>query len=164
MWAIYGLPILGGVYHASNLILKLLYMYTKIASPSICMLLAGIGYKRQQNSEQSTFLTPLATLIYILRFMQWWQEEGQQALKRNQEIPTAPTDFPNHHPSSGLVDVPGKCPICWDIPKKPVSLTSGRVFCEKCLLLNKVYTEERCCPVSLDQVKQYLPLFVDSTH
>lgn len=149
------------LYQTTNFVSKLLYIFTDFSSPTAVMLLTGIRYSRREPSKASNLLTPLATLIYALRFIQWWREQGIQSVDKRDTIPSAPVDFPPHH-KFGLLDVPGKCAICCSVPTKPAALGTGRIYCEACLQENPIYKNSSKCPVTLESVKGYRLVFLDS--
>jgi hypothetical protein len=149
------------MYQAANFVLKILYMFSDSASPSLIMYMSGIRYKRRAGTLG--LLTPLATVIYGLRFIQWWQEQGIEALNSRNSIPAAPIDFPTADRLFGLPEVSGKCSICKSVPTRPAALSTGRIYCESCLVNNPSYKESRKCPITLETVKGYRLIFLDGS-
>lgn len=154
-------------WQLGNVCTKYLYTFFKNASPSLLTLLMGIKFGRPPpgNSTWNT-LTPLAALMFIIRFIQWWQENMQaQAARRlalRKTIPP-PLDFPPAHPQ-GLPDtLAGHCPHCKSKPITPVALSTGRVFCKECLEKDLVFIKENKCPVTWKTLKEWQvrPLFIN---
>lgn len=155
------------LYRSANLVLKLIYLYETqtMRSPNLIMRLAGIEYELQNPSDPNaslwqrmTAMTPLATIMFALRFVQWWQQ--QEADYSSSSLSTVdinsipPMPIPSADHSSLYKDLPGRCPICQDRIKEPTSLETGRVFCRSCLHQEKLYKNESKCPVTLRPVNK----------
>lgn len=141
-------------YEATNFILKVLYVFTDLASPNLAMLLFGIKYAHGGSSDgMRSALTPLATLMYALRFIQWWQEQAVNMNIVNGQYssppPPAPTDFPPGDSDEKVKQLQNaECPICKGVLKRPVALPTGRIFCGDCLVNEKIFQDDGKCPVT----------------
>jgi len=128
------------VYHAINLMLKCGFVFAGLGSPSPLMMATGIEYSRNTDTKITRSVSVLASIMYALRFVQWWQEQ-----KVNQPLNTLP-DAPIDFPKAKVREIDGRCAICLGIPRVPTAIPSGRVFCKDCITSHVRHTGK--CPVT----------------
>lgn len=147
------------LYYGSNFILYWLYLFlSPLATTDVLMLLAGIRYTRrgERDSSASTWLSPLGSAFFVLRFVQWWRENAADLQATASITPSAPTG----HLQRGVngMAIPGgddtrragagRCPLCKGPLRQPVALVSGLVFCQLCLDQHPRFAKDRRCPIS----------------
>lgn len=157
------------LYKAANILLRMIYLYEPrtMRSPNLLMRLAGIEYERQPPGDPTatlwqrmTTMTPLATLMFGLRFVQWWQQQEESshysssglAPGDTQSIPPMP--IPKAEAASRYKDCPGRCPVCQGRVREAVAIETGRVFCRECLRGEPLYRDQSKCPVTLRSVNK----------
>lgn len=149
------LPFGGAAYETANFITKIMYTFFNVSNPNFITYIFNIRYCRNRKGNTAWPLTPLATLMFALRFIQWWQEQNLNFSLTQGVIPEAPVDFPPANPAANYFDTDnGACPICREKPNNPVAIPTGRVFCQECLNFDKSFLQDGVCPVTLRPVSK----------
>lgn len=154
-------------YEGLNFLLKTLYVFSGQTSANAVMAASGLGYDRVHPAakERATGLSGfplLATLMFALRFVQWWREQSllhPAAGPATAALP-APLDYPPKHCDSTVCDVWGACPLCGSAMDKPAAIPTGRVFCEPCI--SRHLAQHHRCPITFVPVEssEIRPLFI----
>lgn len=131
------------VYGLINIVMKLLFMFKdRFYYPSIISYISGAGYSRsiyEKGGEESwsSIISPVATLMYVIRFAEWWRWRSMREKGASEEdamiIPLAPVNAYPPDKCAPFKDSPGLCPLCSLKPNKPATIPSGRIFCEDCI-------------------------------
>ncbi len=99
---------------------------------SLPMLLARVSFRNgNDGASQSVLNSPVAALLFVLRFTEWYRE--QKAAAPPAQAPPAPRDWPDAVGTP--CEEPGICHLCGkSLSTSPVAaLPSGRAFCYYCI-------------------------------
>lgn len=109
--------------------------------------LFGIEYRRRDYLQESgSFaLTALGGIMYLVRFIQWYQQKKQMKTVDRETVPPAPLVF---HPNEnkGIEDRLDVCGLCLKQPNKPAAIPTGRVYCLSCI--KNFVAKHSKCPAS----------------
>lgn len=148
-------------------LIKLAYITSDCKSFSLLHFITRITYKHSSTDiyERSDLLGRLVKTILIggqlgIYLVQSGVFEKLRNPTNQFIIPSTAPDIyklvPKPHPEGyPLPQRAGICPICLEAWKNPVALSSGVVYCRKC-----VKSDCRTCPVTRIAVSHFIPLFL----
>lgn len=152
-----------------DILVKLAYITTDCKSFSLLHFLTGIIYKHSTTDiyERTDFLGRLVKSILIggqLGIFLIQSGVFDKLKNRGNQIivPSTAPDIskliPKPHPQGYPVPQrAGICPLCLETWKDPVVISSGYVYCQKCIKNNKTTTS---CPVTRTPINHFIPLFL----
>lgn len=151
-----------------DILVKLAYITTDCKSFSLLHFLTGIIYKHSTTDiyERTDFWGRLVKSILIggqlgifliqSGVFDKFKNRGNQVI-----VPSTAPDIskliPKPHPKGYPVPQrAGICPLCLETWKDPVVISSGYVYCQKCIKNNKA----TCCPVTRTPIHHLILLFL----
>lgn len=153
-----------------DVIVKLAYITSDCKSFSLLHFLTGIIYKHSSTDVYERNDIPsriVKTILITGQLAIFLLQSGVFDKLKNPVnrivIPSTPPNIsqllPKPHPQGYPVPQrAGICPLCLESWKNPVALSSGFVYCQKCIKNDK--TNWKICPVTRTPIHHFIPLFL----
>lgn len=146
-----------------DVFVKLAYVTSDSKSFSLLHLLTGISYQHSNNDiyeRQDTLGKIIKTVLIVGQLAVYLIQSGvlEKLKSPSQTQPNLPEIsklIPQPHPNGFPVPkCAGICPCCLNSWKDPIVISSGFIYCSKCI---KSY---ETCPITQSPISHFIPLFL----
>lgn len=154
---------IGKIVKFFDVLVKLAYITSDSKSFSLLHLLTGISYQHSNNDiyeRQDALGKIIKTVLIAGQLTVYLIQSGvfdklKSPSQTPQNSPEISKLIPQPHPNGFPVPKrAGICPCCLNSWKDPIVISSGYIYCSKCI---KSY---KTCPITKSPVNHFIPLFL----